>query len=125
MRRNGLSNRRKVISGLPPIPSMIRRDGEKGEKTSSLLEPAVENILDLRGMIIPLTLLKIAQKFRKIRVGEIMEIIGSDPDTRREFLKILGICSCEVMCIRDEIDHYLIRLRKGGGKAGGGVGSGC
>ena len=111
VRRNGLSNGRKVITGLAPIPSMISR--KNVEEKSPPSEPAAEHILDLRGMIIPLTLLKISQVFRKIEAGDIMEIMGTDPDTRRDFLKVLGIWPCEVMSIRDGDDHYLIRLRKG------------
>ena len=103
--------------------------GKKDKKSHCLkgspFESGVNHVLDLRGMIIPLTLLKITQGFRKIGDGEIMEILGTDPDTRRDFSKVLGIWPCEVMCIRDEIDHYLIRIRKGGGNAVGEVGSGC
>jgi len=68
--------------------------------------------LDLRGTIIPLTFLKITQAFRKIKTGETIEIIGTDPDTRRDFPKILGTSPFEVLCITDEKDRYLIRLRK-------------
>jgi TusA-related sulfurtransferase len=108
---------------------MVSREEKKNAKRTSPLEPMMEHLLDLRGMIIPLTLLKITQGFRKIRAGEIMEIIGTDPDTRRDFLKVLGIWPCEVLSIRDENDHYLIRLTKGreneGGKDGeGSVGPG-
>jgi len=71
--------------------------------------------LDLRGTIIPLTFLKITQAFRKIKAGETMEIIGTDPDTRRNFLKILATSPCEVLRISDEGDRYLIRLKKGQG----------
>jgi TusA-related sulfurtransferase len=75
----------------------------------------VDYSLDLRGMIIPLTFLKITQAFRKIRTGETMEIIGTDPDTRRDFPKILSTSPCDVLWINDEKDRYLIRLRKGDG----------
>jgi TusA-related sulfurtransferase len=123
VRRNGFSNRR-IIPGLQPMPGMISRDGKKGEKRSSQPEPIAEHVLDLRGMIIPLTLLKITQGFRKIEAGETMEILGTDPDTRRDFLKVLGIWPCKVMCNRNENDHYLIRLRKGRENAGGKDGEG-
>jgi len=79
-------------------------------------ESNVDHILDVRGMIIPLTLLKITQAFRKIGAGEIMDIVGTDPDTRRDCLKVLGTSSCEVLCVRDERDRYLIRIRKGRGR---------
>lgn len=70
-------------------------------------------MLDLRGMIIPLTLLKITQVFRNIDAGETVDIFGSDPDTKRDFLKVLGTTPCEVLHIKNEKDGYLIRLRKG------------
>lgn len=76
-------------------------------------ESKAGHVLDLRGMITPLTLLKITQGFRKIGDGEIMEIIGTDPDTRSDLLKVLGTSPFEVLWIRDEKDRYLIRLRKG------------
>lgn len=69
--------------------------------------------LDVRGTIVPLAFLKISQAFRKIKSGETLEIIGADPDTGRDFLKILGTSPCEVLRISDEKDGYLIRLRKG------------
>jgi TusA-related sulfurtransferase len=76
----------------------------------------VDYCLDLRGTIIPLTFLKITQAFRKIKTGQTMEIIGTDPDTKRDFPKILGTSPFEVLCISDEKDRYLIRLKKGEGQ---------
>lgn len=70
------------------------------------------HVLDLRGMIIPLTLLKITHGFRQLGPGETLEIIGTDPDTRRDVLKVLETPACEVLGIFDEEDRYLIRLRK-------------
>jgi len=89
-----------------------KRKKEKSGK-GSRSKPGVDRRLDLRGMIIPLTLLKISQAFRNIKDGEIMDIVGTDPDTRRDFLRILGYSRCEVLDIKNEKDCYLIRLRKG------------
>lgn len=93
------------------------RMGKKSKKShpskGSPFESGVDHVLDLRGMIIPLTLLKITQAFRNINAGETMDIFGSDPDTRKDFLKVLGSASCEVLRIKNEKDGYLIRLRKG------------
>jgi TusA-related sulfurtransferase len=95
------------------MSSIGSREGKKNAIRRAQSEPEAEHVLDLSGMIMPLTLLKITQGFRKIGVGEIMEITGADPDTRKDVLKVLGTSPCEVLCIRDENDHYLIRLRKG------------
>jgi len=70
------------------------------------------HVLDLRGMIVPLTLLKITQEFRALQGGETLEILGTDHDTRKDALSVLGESPCEVVCICDEKDYYVIRLRK-------------
>lgn len=120
------------ISGFPRSGELFIRDGrelllqgnglasrmenKRKKRKSAKVRPSkskADHRLDLRGMIIPLTLLKITQACRKIKAGETMEIIGSDPDTRRDFLKVLGTSPCDVLQIRDEKEGYLIRLRKG------------
>jgi len=91
---------------------MENKQKKRGSGGGSRSGSKADYSLDLRGMIIPLTFLKITQAFRKIKTGETMEIIGTDPDTRRDFPKILGNSPCEVLCISDEKDRYLIHLRK-------------
>ncbi len=71
-----------------------------------------DHILDLRGAVIPLTLLKISQEFREIKVGETMEILLNDPDTRRDLFKILPAFSYKLMDLNDEGSFYRIRLIK-------------
>ena len=76
-------------------------------------------VLDLKGMIAPLTFLKITQAFRGIKTGEIMEITGTDPETGRNVSKILGTSSHKLLDIKCKKDLYFIRLRKGGGQKQG------
>jgi TusA-related sulfurtransferase len=63
-------------------------------------------------MILPFTLLKFTNGFRKMGDGEILEVIGTNPDTRKDILKVLATLPCEVLCVHKGKDHYLIRLRK-------------
>jgi TusA-related sulfurtransferase len=95
---------------------MENKQKQRNAGKGSRAESKVNHVLDLRGMIIPLTLLKITQGLRNIKDGETMEIIGTDPDTRKDILKVLVTLPCEVVCVRDEKDLYLVRLRKGRGK---------
>lgn len=94
---------------------MVKRDPSR--KTLSD-EPGVGGIkiLDLKGMIAPLTFLKITHAFREIKTGEIIEIIGTDPETRRNFSKVLGETSYELLNVESKKGLYLIRLRKGCGQ---------
>jgi TusA-related sulfurtransferase len=93
---------------------MKKKQRKKGVDQGSQSEGAVDHILDLRGMIIPLTFLKITQTLRKIQPGETMEIMVSDPDTRRDFFKVLASFPYEVVYSKEGENLYLIRLRKGG-----------
>ena len=69
----------------------MKRKRTKKEVDEGLeFDGTVDHVLDLRGMIIPLTFLKITQGLRRIRPGETMEIMVSDPDTRRDFFKVLA-----------------------------------
>lgn len=88
-----------------------------GRKIQSDRQSRPENIrvLDLQGIITPLTYLKITQAFREIKPGDTMEIIGNDPETRKNFSKILGTSSHELLGIKRKKDLYFIRLRKGSG----------
>lgn len=93
--------------------NMKRKQTKKGVDKSSHSEGAMDYILDLRGMIIPFTFLKIMQTLRKIKPGETMEIMVSDPDTRKNFFKVLATFPYEVLNSKDGENLYLIRLRKG------------
>jgi TusA-related sulfurtransferase len=63
-------------------------------------------------MIIPFTLLKITQALREIKPGETVEIIGSDPETKRDLSKILRTFSYELVNTHDENTVFRVRLKK-------------
>ena len=77
------------------------------------MQSVVDHILDLRGTIIPVSLLKITQALREIKSGEVVEIVGSDPETRRDLFKILRAFSYQLLNVHDEKTVYRVRLRKG------------
>ena len=79
------------------------------------MQSVVDHILDLRGMIVPVTFLNITQALREIKPGESVEIIGSDSETKRDLFKILRTFPYELLNI-DENDQktvYRVSLRKG------------
>lgn len=91
----------------------VEKDKAKGNtRRDPRPQAPTRHVLDLRGMIVPLTLLKITQGFRELQGGETLEILGTDTDTRNDALSVLKKSPCEVVCICDEQDHYMIRLRK-------------
>ena len=77
------------------------------------MESVVDHILDLRGMIIPVTFLRITKALRDMEDGEIIEIVGNDPETRRDLFKILQSFPYELLQINKKQTPYRIRLKKG------------
>ena len=53
------------------------------------LKPKAHIILDLNAMILPLALLKVTGVFRKMKEGEILEILTEDQETREQIFKVL------------------------------------
>ena len=82
------------------------------------MKPVFDYVLDLRGAIIPLTLLKVSQVFREIDIGKTLEILMDDPDSKRDLFKILPDCSYKLIEVTDEESSYRIRLRKEGNDSG-------
>lgn len=75
----------------------------------------VEVIIDFRGSISSITLLKTTQIFEKMKPFEVMEIRGSDPDTRQDLFKVLPESSYEVLPMDasgEEGTFHQMRIRK-------------
>mgnify|MGYP000494154850 FL=1 len=64
-------------------------------------------------MIVPVTFLNISRSLREIKSGETIEIVGNDPETKRDLFKILRTFSYELLNIDNDKNLYRIRLRKG------------
>jgi TusA-related sulfurtransferase len=87
-------------------------------KESPVLKSKADYILDLRGIIPPITLLKVTQQFRQMKAEEVLEIRGRDPDTRTDIFKVLPDFSYELIImeeIEEEEASYRIRMKKKGG----------
>jgi hypothetical protein len=57
------------------------------------LEKAADYIVDFRGAIKSLTLLKLTHVFRGMKHDEVVRIEGLDPDTRSDLFKVLSALS--------------------------------
>ena len=71
--------------------------------------------LDLRGVIIPFTLLKVSQVFRTIQPGDIIEIFWSDPDTPADLFKVLPESSFDLIVMEemeDDEPSYRMEIKK-------------
>ncbi len=73
--------------------------------------------LDFRGSITPITLLKVTQTFLKMSPDEVIEIQGSDPDTKQDLFRVLPESSYELISVdvtetKGSQDFYRILLKK-------------
>ncbi len=66
-----------------------------------ILGEGIQHRLDLRGAIIPFSLLKVSQVLKIIKPGELLEILCSDPDIKKDLFKILPHYSCELTLMKE------------------------
>lgn len=76
------------------------------------LEMRIVHKFDLRDAIIPFALLKVTQAFRDMNPGDILQIVGDDPKTRREMFKVLQTVNCTVIDTEEDGKYYCIYFKK-------------
>ena len=72
-------------------------------------------ILDFRNTFSSISLLKMTEIFNRMKPLQVLEIRGSDLDTREDLLKVLPGASYEVLggeSNDDRHDFYKVRIRK-------------
>ena len=75
------------------------------------MEKKPDHILDLRGAIPPITLLKVSQVFREMKTQETLEILCRDPETRTDLFKIIPAFSYELIIMEEMEDDSFFRVR--------------
>ena len=69
-------------------------------------------ILDLKGIILPLALLKVSDAFRKIKKGESLEILTESNEIQDDIFKVLNISCYELIGSSETESVCRIILRK-------------
>ena len=75
------------------------------------MKPKADHLLDLRGAISPITLLKVTQAFREMKPNEILEILVGDPDTRKDLFKVLPDLSYELITFEEMERENSVRVQ--------------
>ena len=74
-----------------------------------------DHLLDLQRAVSPLTLLKVIEVFREMKPNETIEVLGNDPDTRANLLKVLPPSSYRLISeeeLNGETAGFRFRIRK-------------
>ena len=75
----------------------------------------MQHKLDLRGAIVPFSLLKVIQELKLMNPGETLEVFWSDPDTPADLFKVLPDSAYELISLEEMSDDeslYRITLEK-------------
>jgi TusA-related sulfurtransferase len=75
----------------------------------------MQHKLDLRGSIVPFSLLKVIREFKLMAPGETLEVFWSDPDTPADLFRVLPDSSYELQDFEEKADKdlsYRIKLVK-------------
>ena len=75
----------------------------------------MQHKLDLRGVIVPFSLLKVIKELKLMNPGETLEVCWSDPETPADLLKVLPDSSYELVSLEEMSDDepsYRITLEK-------------
>ena len=70
-----------------------------------------DHIIDLRGFIIPIALLKVSQVFREMLPDQTLEVLCYDSEIRNDLLKILPALSYELIFAEDTRDGNSFRIQ--------------
>jgi TusA-related sulfurtransferase len=76
------------------------------------LKTKIKYKFDLQEAITPFTFLKVTQAFREMKAGEILQVTGNDPKTRREIFQVLNTFHYAVIDIEEDGNYYCICLKK-------------
>ncbi|NRB42476.1 MAG: sulfurtransferase TusA [Pseudomonadales bacterium] len=68
--------------------------------------------LDARGVFCPEPVMMLHQQFRKMSIGDELDVVASDPSTQRDIPKFCAFLNHELISQQEIDGEYLYRLRK-------------
>ena len=74
------------------------------------MKKEINQQLDIRGLFVPITLLKATQAFRGLDPGDTLEIVGSDSETREDLFKVLDASRFELIALQDEAERRDVNM---------------
>jgi TusA-related sulfurtransferase len=69
--------------------------------------------VDIRGLIAPITLLKVEEILAGMVPGQVMDVLGDDEETRVDLISIVNNSGHELISINDQPENFRLLIRKG------------
>ncbi len=75
------------------------------------MDITVADILDTTGLLCPEPVMLLHAKIDELAIGEVLQVLASDPSTERDIPKFCRFLSHELLhsCEQDSVYHYYIR----------------
>ncbi len=70
-------------------------------------------LLDLRGILAPMALLKFTKVFREMEPNKTIEVLVGDKETKEELILVLESFTHQLIETRDGTDEFRIIVKKG------------
>ena len=77
------------------------------------MENEVVRVLDLRGWTCPWCIVKAKSWLSRMKPGEILELLGTDPEALKNFPSILRHGNDRIINVKEYADHHRLLIRRG------------
>jgi tRNA 2-thiouridine synthesizing protein A len=73
-----------------------------------------DETLDCRGLSCPMPLLKVKKALKKLKTGQVLEILGTDPGSKKDIPDYAKKQGDEFLGMKDESGYTKFLVKKGG-----------
>lgn len=73
-----------------------------------------DETLDCRGLSCPMPLLKVKKALKKLKAGQVLEILGTDPGSKKDIPDYAKKQGDEFLGMKDESGYTIFLVKKGG-----------
>ena len=75
----------------------------------------VDHFMDAGGLYCPEPVMMLHNKVRDIAIGEVLEVVATDPSTQRDIPRFCAFLGHELIGEREDADRFYYLIRKGEG----------
>ncbi len=74
--------------------------------------PKPDSVLDCSGLLEPLPVIKASEAIKQIKIGQVLQLISTDPSAPREMEAWANLTGNELLDSRQEADKFVFHFRR-------------
>jgi len=82
------------------------------QKPEQANDPQIKTTLDTRGLFCPEPVMMLHNTIADIALGDVVQILATDPSTKRDFVKFCSFLGHEMLASEDKDGEYHFLIRK-------------